>query len=143
MSRKVKDGENEQCDFLVDHCSEMISKVVLRIETQNYCTVFVLHTRRKGQNHQAISITHGTLDHYHVHLGFWSWELKINVTLKVLLLSHAHVEWPLGGDKVSMLTHTCPHKPQRKIEVIISNHHADSPLCVWQGLKKYGAECPY
>ena len=37
----------------------------------------------------------------------------------------------LGGDKVSMLTHICPHKPLRKIEVIIRNHQADSPLCVW------------
>ena len=37
----------------------------------------------------------------------------------------------LGGDKVSMLTHTYPHKPRRKTEVTICNHQADSPLCVW------------
>ena len=34
----------------------------------------------------------------------------------------------LGGDKVSMLTHTYPHKPLRKIEVTIRNHQVDSPL---------------
>ena len=38
---------------------------------------------------------------------------------------------PLGGDKVSMLTHTYPHKPPRKITVTICNHQADSPLHVW------------
>ena len=37
----------------------------------------------------------------------------------------------LGGDKVSMLTHTYPHKPLRKIEVTICNHQADSLLYVW------------
>ena len=36
-----------------------------------------------------------------------------------------------GGDKVSMLTHTYPHKPLRKIKVNISSHHGDSPLYVW------------
>ena len=35
------------------------------------------------------------------------------------------------GDKVSMLTHTYPHKPLKKIEVTICNHQADSPLYVW------------
>ena len=38
---------------------------------------------------------------------------------------------PLKGDKVSMLTHTYPYKPLRKIEVAICNHQADSPLYVW------------
>ena len=42
-----------------------------------------------------------------------------------------HLTCPLEGDKVSMLTHTYPHKPLRKIEVTICNHQADSPLCVW------------
>ena len=37
----------------------------------------------------------------------------------------------LGGDKVSMLTHTYPHKPLGNIEVTICNHQADSPLYVW------------
>ena len=37
----------------------------------------------------------------------------------------------LGGDKVSMLTHTYPHKPLRKNKVTICNHQADSPLYVW------------
>ena len=53
---------------------------------------------------------------------------------------------PPGGDKVSMLTHTYPHKPIRKIKVTVCNHQADSPLYVlpdvWSGdlqdLKKYG-----
>ena len=38
---------------------------------------------------------------------------------------------PLGGDKVSMLTHTYPHKPLRKIAMSICNHQADSQLYVW------------
>ena len=37
----------------------------------------------------------------------------------------------LGGDKVSMLTHTYPHKPLMKIKVTICNHQAGSPLYVW------------
>ena len=37
----------------------------------------------------------------------------------------------LRGDKVSMLTHTYPHKPLRKIKVTICNHQADDPLYVW------------
>ena len=40
-------------------------------------------------------------------------------------------EWSLG-DEVSMLTHTYPHKPLRKIKVIICNDQADSPLYVWR-----------
>ena len=31
----------------------------------------------------------------------------------------------------SVLTHTYPHKPLRKIEVTICSHQADSPLYVW------------
>ena len=34
----------------------------------------------------------------------------------------------LGGDEVSLLTRTYPHKPPRKIQVTICNHQADSPL---------------
>ena len=53
---------------------------------------------------------------------------------------------PLKGDKVSMLTHTYPHKPLRKIEVTTCNHQTGSPLYVWndfwsgdlQVLKNYG-----
>ena len=40
----------------------------------------------------------------------------------------------LGGDKVSTLAHTYPHKPLRKIKVIICNHQAGSPLYVWSGV---------
>ena len=32
-----------------------------------------------------------------------------------------------GSDKVSMLTHTYPHKPLRKIKATICNHQPDSP----------------
>ena len=35
-----------------------------------------------------------------------------------------------GGDKVSMLTHTYPHKPQ-KIKVAICSPHIDVPLYMW------------
>ena len=37
----------------------------------------------------------------------------------------------LGGKKVSMLAHTYPHKPLRKMKVTMCNHQADSPLYVW------------
>ena len=37
----------------------------------------------------------------------------------------------LRGDKMSVLTHTYPYKPLRKIKVTICNHQADSPLYVW------------
>ena len=37
----------------------------------------------------------------------------------------------LRGNKVSMLTHTYPHKPLGKIKVAICIHQADSPLNVW------------
>ena len=46
------------------------------------------------------------------------------VCLSVSRITH------LGGDKVSMLTHTYPHKPLRMIKVTICNHQADSPLYV-------------
>ena len=36
----------------------------------------------------------------------------------------------LRGDKVSMLTHTYPHKPLRKIKVAICIHQVDTPLNV-------------
>ena len=43
----------------------------------------------------------------------------------------------LGGDKVSVLIHTYPHKPLTKIKVTICNHQADSQLYVrpndWSG----------
>ena len=45
--------------------------------------------------------------------------------------SHRSSEFFPRGDKVSMLTHTYPHKPQRKTKVTICNHQADSPLYVW------------
>ena len=52
----------------------------------------------------------------------------------------------LGRDKVSMLTHTYPHKPLRKIKVTICNHQSGGPLCVvalcliwwFASLEKYG-----
>ena len=37
----------------------------------------------------------------------------------------------LGGNKVSMLTHTNPHKPLRKNKVAICNHQSDRSLYVW------------
>ena len=40
---------------------------------------------------------------------------------------------PFRGDNVSMLIHTYPHKPLRKIKVTICNHQADSPLYLWPG----------
>ena len=60
----------------------------------------------------------------------------------------------LGGNKVSMLTHTYPHKSLRKIKVTICNHQADNSLYVrpniWSGdlqvLKSmviHDTECPY
>ena len=45
------------------------------------------------------------------------WKIKIRISLT------------LWGDKVSILTHTYPHKP--KIKVTICNHQADNPLYVW------------
>ena len=59
----------------------------------------------------------------------------------------------LEGDKVSMLTHTYPHKLLRKIEVTICNHQADSPLCgvmsdlvickFKKSMAVHDTECPY
>ena len=37
----------------------------------------------------------------------------------------------LEGNKVSILTHTYPHKPLRNIKVTIYNHQADRQLYVW------------
>ena len=47
----------------------------------------------------------------------------------VILATHR----PSGGglDKVSMLTHTYPHKLLRKIKVTVCNHQADSSFYVW------------
>ena len=39
--------------------------------------------------------------------------------------------YTLGDDKMSMLTHTYPHKPLRNIKMTICNHQTDSPLHVW------------
>ena len=44
---------------------------------------------------------------------------------------HNYTPATLRGDKVSMLTHTYPHKPLRKIKMTICNDHADNPLYVW------------
>ena len=61
---------------------------------------------------------------------------------------------PLGDDKVSMLTHTCPHKPQRKIKVTISKitrlttHFlcglmSDLVICkFWKSMVIHNTECP-
>ena len=48
----------------------------------------------------------------------------------VITLLSLHYVCTLGGDKVSMLKHTYPHKPLGKIIVTICNHQADSPLYV-------------
>ena len=40
----------------------------------------------------------------------------------------------LRGDKVNMLTYTYPHKPPRKIKVVICTDQAESPLYVWFNL---------
>ena len=37
----------------------------------------------------------------------------------------------LRGDKVSVLTHIYPHKPLRKIRMILYSHQADRLLYVW------------
>ena len=37
----------------------------------------------------------------------------------------------LGSDKVSVVTHTCPHKSLRKVKVTICNPQAASLLYVW------------
>ena len=58
------------------------------------------------------------------------------------------------GDKVSVLTHTYPHKLLRKIKVTICNHQVDSPLYVWpdvwsgdmqfrKSMVTHDTECPY
>ena len=58
------------------------------------------------------------------------------------------------GDKVSMFTHTYPHKHLRKIKVTICSHQADSPLYVWpdvwsgdlqvwKSMVIHDTECPY
>ena len=60
----------------------------------------------------------------------------------------------LGSDRVSMLTHTYPHKLLRKTKVTICNHEVDSLFYLWPGVctcdlqaKKsmavIDAECPY
>ena len=59
---------------------------------------------------------------------------------------------PLEGDKVSMFTHTYPHKPPRNIKVTTCNHQADfmcglmSCLVVCKFRKSmviHDTECPY
>ena len=45
--------------------------------------------------------------------------------------THSYLDSPLGGDKVSMLTHTYPCIHRRKTKVAICNHQGDSPLYVW------------
>ena len=42
---------------------------------------------------------------------------------------------PLRGNKVSLLTHTYPHKPLRKIKVTMRNHQVDSPFYVWPDVR--------
>ena len=44
---------------------------------------------------------------------------------------HIFMSYTLWGDEVSMLTHTYPYKPPRKIKVTICNHQADNQLYVW------------
>ena len=49
---------------------------------------------------------------------------KSSKVFKNIFISHERLE-------VSMLNHTYPHKPLRKIKVTTCNHQADSPLYVW------------
>ena len=48
----------------------------------------------------------------------------------IWITQHAH-KGTIGGDKVSMLTHTYPRKPPRNIKVTICNHQAESPNYLW------------
>ena len=50
---------------------------------------------------------------------------SLSLSLSLWYLSFSQ-ELPLGVIKLSMLTHTFPHKPRRKSKVIICNHQADS-----------------
>ena len=54
------------------------------------------------------------------------WVTTLHIPLRKRLSASS-----LRGDKVSMLTHTYPHKPPRKTKVTLYNHQADSPLYVW------------
>ena len=36
----------------------------------------------------------------------------------------------LRGNKVSMLTNTCPHKPLRTVKVALGNSQAECPFCL-------------
>ena len=58
------------------------------------------------------------------------------------------------GNKVSMLEHTYPHKPQMKIRVTIYSHQAESLLFVWpdvwsgdlqvyKSIVIHDTECPF
>ena len=63
----------------------------------------------------------------HLYFPFF---MSLLLCCESLLLS-CICEFTLGGDQVSMLTHTYPHKPLKKIYVTMCNHQADSPLYVW------------
>ena len=73
--------------------------------------------------HNVIRITAG-------HVNSITKQAKTRVSPMCLHLNmfHSHKFFPLRGDKVSMLTHTYPHKPLRNTEVTICNHQTDSPL---------------
>ena len=62
---------------------------------------------------------------------FW----PVRGLLKYVCLLLPLLSVTLGGDKVSTLTHTYPHKPLRMIEMTVCNHQADSPLYVWPAVR--------
>ena len=77
----------------------------------------------------------------------------LNCCVRLARISVILITNTLVGDKVSMLTHTYPHKPLRKNKVTICNHQADSPLNLWpdvwfgdckfRNVVLHDAECPY
>ena len=51
------------------------------------------------------------------------------ITVYMQIMQYVNIcHFPLGDNKVRILTHIWPHKPLRKIQVAICNHQADSPL---------------
>ena len=57
---------------------------------------------------------------------------KVNVIAKLSCRPRQHDRtMTLRGYKVSMKTHTYPHKPLGKIKVDICNHQVDSPFYLW------------
>ena len=146
--QRVQEEEEEQKEedvnsIVQEVIDEMISTV---IQGNNMHVATSLHT-------VSIWFMYWTLS---MHQSLWN-HLKIEWEYFQLCLLKGHqwsqCHWFLRGDKVSMLTYTCPHKPPRKMKVIICNHQADSLLCVawcliwwFANLKRmviHDTECPY